>query len=105
MTDVVIKVSTKKLLDTSGQVEAKIQRLEKTMGDLEKLVNSCKSYWDGESRTAYIAAYRDKADIMAQAFKRFRENVTDLQIIAGVYEETEKAAVERSQELRVDLIV
>lgn len=105
MTDVVIKVSTQKLLDASGQVETKIQKLENAMGDLERLVNSCKDYWDGESRTAYIAAYRDKEDTIAQAFKRFRENVTDLQIIAGVYTDTERAAAELNQELQVDLIV
>lgn len=105
MTDVTIRVSTEKLLSTSVEVEGKIRQLEKALNDAQRIVEACKSYWDGEGPTAYITAYREKTEVIEKAFLRFRENVTDLQTIAGVYTQAEKSAVEINQELQVDLIV
>lgn len=105
MCDVVIKVSTDQLIKVSGNVETKIQQLEKAMENISEIINSSKGYWNGESHTAFTEAYQKKNDDIAMAFKRFRENVTDLLIIAGVYEQMEKTITQLNQTLQVDLIV
>lgn len=105
MSDVVIKVSTDQLVKTSANVETKIQQLEKAMENISEVINSSKGYWNGESHIAFTKAYQKKNDVIAMAFKRFRENVTDLLTVAGVYEQTEKTITQLNQTLRVDLIV
>ena len=90
-TGMVVKVQTERLISTAGEVETKIRRLEEAFAAMEQTVNTSRRYWEGDGMTAYQAAYRQKKGTIETAFRRFRENVTDLYQIADVYEQSERA--------------
>lgn len=104
-TGISIKVKTEELVSTAGDVEQKIQNLEQMFQRVEQTVQASRSYWDGEGRSAYWSAYQKKMQIIQTALRRFRENVTDLREIAGVYEAGEREAAAINTALRVDEIV
>jgi len=85
-----IKVNTAQLVSTASDVDGKISRLEQALSDIERQVRASRNYWEGDGASAYLAAYRKKTDTIRTALKRFRENVTDLREIAGVYDQVER---------------
>lgn len=89
-TGIEVKVSTERLRSAADDVERKIQRLEGVFASIQQRVNRSRGYWDGDGVSAHIAACRKKDDAIRTALRRFRENVTDLREIAGVYEESER---------------
>ncbi len=99
-----IKVETGKLISTAGDVEAKIQRLEQVFSGIEQTVNASRRYWEGAGADACMAAYRKKLSTIETAFRRFRENVTDLREIAGVYEQSERTVTANNAALASDWI-
>ena len=105
MSDIAIKVKTEKLISTAGDVETKIQRVEQAFRNIEQTIEASRTYWQGEGASAHIKAYRKKVETVQTALKRFRENVTDLQSIAGIYEKNEAEVLANNQSLNVDLIV
>lgn len=105
MSDIAIKVKTEKLVSTAGDVESKIQRLEQAFRSIEQTMEASQVYWQGEGASAQMNAYRKKVETIQTALKRFRENVTDLQSIAGIYEKNEAEVLANNQTLKVDLII
>lgn len=57
---------------------------------MEQTVSASRRFWEGDGASAYAAAFRRQQDVIKTALRRFRENVTDLRDIAGVYEQSEK---------------
>ena len=100
-----LKVQPDRLVSASSDVEAKIRQLEQVFQAMDRTVSSASSYWEGEGVTAHIAAYRRKTEAVQTAFRRFRENVTDLQMMAGIYEEAEAAITDTAGLLPTDVIV
>lgn len=100
-----IRVKTEQLVSIAGSVEAKIQRLEQVFSDIDQAVSASWQYWQGDGASAFLTVYRGKQDTIQTAFRRFRENVEDLQEIAGVYKQAEQAAVEKNATLSTAGIV
>ena len=105
MSDITIKVKTEKLVSTAGEVEIRIQRVEQAFRNIEQTIEASRSYWQGEGASAHMKAYRKKVEVIQTALKRFRENVIDLQSIAGVYEKNETEVLANNQSLKVDMII
>lgn len=104
MNNIVVKVTTERLSAAAGDVEMKIRRLEDAFSAMEQTVNAARYYWDGDGASAFMAAYRRKNDVIREAFRRFRENVTDLREIAGVYEQSERSITANNNALSSDWI-
>lgn len=105
MSDISIKVKTEKLVSVAGDVEARIRQVEQAFRNIEQTIEASRTYWQGEGASAHLKAYRKKEEIVQTALKRFRENVTDLQSIAGIYEKSEADVLANNQSLNVDMIV
>lgn len=102
---IAIKVDTDRLVSAASDVEAKIGQMERVFSDMEQKIRASVYFWEGDGASAYMAAYQRKKDIIDVAFRRFRENVTDLREIAGVYERAERETTEAVAELPSDCIV
>ncbi len=103
-TEITLKVETERLISTAAEVELKIGQLEQAFSDMGEKINASVSFWEGDGASSYMMAYREKRDMIDTALLRFRENVTDLRTIAGIYEQTEQAAVEDAGVLPIDCI-
>ncbi len=105
MSGMILKVTTEDLIVAADLASKQIDRVEKDFDQLEKLVNQAQNYWEGDGCDAYRQSFAKRKEVLVTALKRFRENVTDLQTIAGVYEEAEAQATEHSAVLPSDVIV
>ena len=100
-----IKVNTAKLVEVSGNVSAQISRTKTAFDAIDKLVQASGGYWDGGGHEAFLSAYRRRLSAINESLERFGENVTDLQQIAGIYEEAERDAADKAATLPNDLII
>ena len=99
-----LKFQTDKLISTAEDVEGKIRRLENVFGEIGHLIDSSRSYWEGDGAESYIRTYHEKLDVIQDVFKRFRDNAENLKIIAGVLDKSEKDITTGFQPLPDNLI-
>lgn len=100
-----LKVKPDRLESVSEQVNIAINKVEKSFQQIENIVERSSRYWEGEGRTAYVSSYRKKKNTVNIAIRRLRENVTDLQRIAGIYKEGERKAFQVAESLPKDVII
>jgi len=87
-----LKVSTEELKAQSGEVTNFIQVLQDRLESIEHNIQETMCYWEGEANEAAIVQYKARKNELNDIIHRFREHVTDLEQIAGVYEQTEQTA-------------
>lgn len=100
-----IKVSTEALRRASVETNQEIDRVQNLFNNLEEVIKSSSLYWEGEGQQAYSHSFIEKKQYIDTALKRFRENVTDLREMAGIYHEAEQQAKEHAQMLSSDIII
>lgn len=102
---VTIKVKTERLVEVSSSVSGQIRKTRNAFEAIERMVQASGGYWDGKGHDAFLNAYRKKLSVIDESLVRFQENVTDLQQIAGIYEETERDLTDNTASLPNDLII
>lgn len=105
MSAMTIKVTTEALRSASTDADEKIRAVQRAFDEIGQVVSSSRTYWEGEGQNAYLSTYRRKKEHIDTALARFHENVTDLQQMAGIYEEAENQSKEQTQSLSADVIV
>lgn len=100
-----LRVKPNRLEIVSDKVNTAINKVEKSFQQIENIVEKSSGYWEGEGRIAYVSSYRKKKNTVNIAICRLRENVTDLQKIAGIYKEGEKKAFQVAEGLPKDVII
>jgi uncharacterized protein YukE len=100
-----LKVKTERLMEVSNEVSQQIRDMQTRLDQIGEIVGRSNSYWEADGQTAYISSYQSEKESIEEALQRFRDNVTNLQTIAGVYAETERAAVELTETLSSDVII
>ncbi|MCC8168719.1 MAG: WXG100 family type VII secretion target [Clostridiales bacterium] len=99
-------VVTPEALYTQAEAVAKrISSMQTQFDEIEAAVSGTSAYWVGDAGDAHRAAYEERLPEIEEIFKRLSEFVTDLEQIAGVYEETEKAVTEIAEDLPADVII
>lgn len=105
MDEITIKVNSAVLEARAEGAEKQIMKVENCFEAVGELVNGSLSYWEGEAGDAHRREYAEYLDDVKESLARFRENVTDLCKIAGIYRENEKANAESGNELPADVII
>ena len=105
MENSVIVVSTESLSAAADEVDRQIDQVQRAFETIEKTASGTSSYWEGNGRESFYAAYQRKTEKIRTALARFREQTQDLRTMAGIYQETESAAIELAQPLSGDVIV
>ena len=99
-------VVTPEALYTQAEAVAKrISSMQAQFDAVSSAVSGTSSYWVGDAGDAYRAVYEERKPEIEEIFKRLSEFVTDLEKIAGVYEETESAVTEIAEDLPADVII
>ncbi len=101
---ITVKVSTQELKNASTAVKSGLDGLKKIFGELETTVNRTKSYWEGEAADQHRNKYTEQKDKIEEALARIAEQVTDLEQMAGIYEDAERSASQLSSSLPSDVI-
>lgn len=102
---VTFKVKTEVLHQKSSSINSKIKKVKNKFDEMERLVNSIKTYWEGEASKSNQKYYEGFKDEILEILARLEEHVTDLESMAGVYETTEQEVKSIIEELPKDIIV
>ena len=105
MDSTTIVVSTERLQTAADTFDLKIDKVQKAFDRIEKKVAATSYYWEGKGREAFFASYQAKSDKIRTSLARFREEADDLRAMAGIYQASEKAAVDLTASLSSDVII
>ena len=94
-----IKVNTATLHNQANTVANLINMVKENFSTLQETVNGTNSYWIGEAGDAHREKYAKQQSKFDEAIRRLTENVTDLRIMAGVYDDTERQALSEAESL------
>ena len=100
-----LRVETEVLKQQSEEVERAITQLQSIFDDIEAVIFSVDSYWEGDGADSHKNVYRQRMDAVDEIYKRFRENVNDLREMAGIYEYAEEINENEADTLPSDVIV
>ena len=92
-----IVVKTEQLKTAAERVRSEVRNVRKAFAQLETTVNNSSSYWQGKGNQEYKQVVARKTERVNTALTAFEENAVDLEMIAGIYEETESSAVNSVQ--------
>ena len=99
------EVRTEELRQAGRQIEVHTAALQRQLEDMQHTVQRTAGCWEGEGGSLCRDAFRSFRDEIETLVARLRQNVTDLETIAGVYEESETAASQMAEELPDNLIL
>lgn len=100
-----IRVETQQLLTAADEVMERVKNVSAGFASIEQIVRSSDGYWMGEGQEAYEQSYLKRRARIEQILDDFRENVTDLRKIAGVYTSAEAGNLDAENPLPSDVIV
>lgn len=94
-----LKVRTEELTQQAGTVKTQIDRMESGFDALKRLVDGTTNFWIGEAGEHHRGLYQNKLGQIETILRRYREQVKDLEEMAGVYVSVEQLNEEISEVL------
>lgn len=94
-----IIVSTNELRTQANAVKAQLSKMRQSFEDLKSQMSGTQAYWIGEAGDAHRRMYTGKLEKIEEVLRRYTEQVRDLEIMAGVYEEAEAQALSAADSL------
>ncbi len=104
MASINLKVSPEELKKKAGEITKEINAIEKDFEKIDQYVTGTKKFWEGDASDVHIKGYNKMKDDFKTIIKRLKEHPTDLQTMAGVYEETETTIKTIAAALPTDVI-
>ncbi len=95
----VLKVSPEEMQTAAGELNAYTNEMNQSFDDMRRIVSQTSNYWIGEAGDAHRALYEEKVGMIQEILARYREHVSDLYAMAGVYREAETLAQSTAEEL------
>ena len=87
-----ITVTPEELKAQSEVVRKRLGEMQAKFDELKALLSGTSSFWIGEAGDVHRELYTKRQAMIEEMFARYQEQVNDLQIMAGVYEEAETKA-------------
>jgi len=100
-----IKVEPEVLKAKAEVVQAKMNEMKKAFDEIENTLRKTQNYWIGEAGDAHREMFYKTKDERDEIFKRFQEDVTDLNTMAAQYIATENEVKQITEELPSDVII
>lgn len=104
MAGITLKVSPNELKAKANEIQDQIRSFESAWRRIEQIINNSKGYWVGDAGNAHQKQFQQCRNDAERIMRRLYEHPTDLIKMAGLYEESEKKAVEKIQQLSGDVI-
>lgn len=99
-----IIVSTNELKAQANTVRTRLSKMRQSFEDLKSLMSRTQAYWIGEAGDVHRRMYTDKLDKIEEVLNRYTEQVRDLEVMAGVYEEAEAQALSEADALPASML-
>ena len=94
-----LKVRTEELTQQASTVRNQIGSMESGFDALKQLVDGTANCWIGEAGEHHRSQYQSKLEQIETILRRYREQVRDLEEMAGVYVDVEQLNEEISEAL------
>lgn len=104
MDGITLKVSPSELKSKAEEIQNQINSFEIAWNRIVQLINNSKGYWVGDAGNAHQKQFEQYKNDVERIIKRLHEHPDDLLKMAGVYEESERRAVEKTQTLSGNVI-
>ena len=102
--DGMIKVSPELLISTAGEFSNQGTTINTLTGEMLQLATGLASAWQGDVATAYITKFKGLENSIQLMVRMIQEHATDLEEMAKVYQESDKAAADEASGLVTDVI-
>ena len=102
--DGMIKVSPELLISTAGEFSNQGTTINTLAGEMLQLATGLASVWQGDGATAYITKFKGLENSIQLMVRMIQEHATDLEEMAKVYQESDKAAADEASGLVTDVI-
>lgn len=103
--ELMIKVSPAELSEKALEILARVKLVEQRFRQIEQSVIRSNGYWNGEAGELHRQVYQEQQDEREEILRRLREEVEDLQQIAGNYSESERQIKEMTSSLPDNIII
>lgn len=84
-----VKVQTEALSQKATEVKEQIRQIETDFEKLKKWIDGTANFWTGEAGEYHRNQYQSKVEQIEGILLNYREQVKDLEQMAGVYEVVE----------------
>lgn len=99
-----ITVTPEELANQADVVKRELDQMRRHFENLQSQMNGTRAYWTGEAADAHREHYWQKQSKIEEMLHKYQEHVTDLETMAGVYQEAEMAAVQAAEELPISML-
>lgn len=101
-----LKVETSELIAKSNSVSKISKTMKNEYASLKNIIDRSSRYWIGDGGNAHRNKFNEQNSDVDEMFRRIQEHVTDLQVMAGVYVDTEQNIKSEIQDsLPADVII
>lgn len=100
----ILKVTPEKLIEASTEFSSTGQTIRSLTSEMNEIVNSLKSVWQGDAASSYGARFAQLQDDIEKINRMIQEHVTDLNDMAREYQAAEDASNEQSSGLLTDVV-
>ncbi len=100
-----LRVTPEQLISTAGEFQSASNEVRALTSEMTNTVNGLSSIWEGEAATAYTAKFNGLQDDIERLIAMINEHVTDLNEMARVYSEAERADLDEIATLSSDVII
>ncbi len=100
-----LKVTPEELYRQSTSVSNGVRTIRNSFDRMSGKVSATSSYWTGEAADGFRSTYSGYTDEINEIIARLTEHISELNTMAGVYEEAEDEAQELIASLPDDVII
>lgn len=101
---ITLRVTTDVLKTKASELDTDIKALEKHFGTISDIILRTDGYWIGAAGDEGRKRFNESKAHVDKVIQNFKEHPTDLLVMAGIYDESEKAAISENQALTTDVI-
>lgn len=103
--EILFKVKTEVLRQQSTSIDRKVKNIKRRFDDMQRIINASSAYWEGEACNIHMSSYMEFQDEIFEIIARLEEHVTDIEKMAGIYEEAEHKVKDIIEDLPKDVII
>lgn len=94
-----LKVTPEEMVSAASELSGYVSNMNECFNQMKNTMSQTANYWVGEAGDAHRQLYQEQVAKTEEIIARYTEHVRDLNAMAGVYDEAEKQAEAKAEEL------
>lgn len=100
----IIRVTPESLITAAGEFSNRGSSIQGLTSEMMQLVAGLNTVWEGEAASAYMTKFRGLEDDIQKIVRMVQEHASDLEEMAKIYQDSDRAGVEEAGGLTADVI-